>query len=94
MSDGLVRYEPERVSLTLMHVSDCRCRYVLTRDARDETKLIDTRCIGAYLVPVADGARMVCGQCGQDPHIVACTGRPPKPAPDASWIETEEIKHG
>lgn len=38
-------------SIRMEHQDDCCCRYVLVPPGQYETKLIDTRCIAAYLVP-------------------------------------------
>lgn len=44
-------------SIRMEHVDDCCCRYVASPKDTTDVKLIDTRCIAAYLIPV--------GECGQ-----------------------------
>lgn len=46
------RVPAAQASLQLKHVADCRCTY--TDDGDQMLKLIDTRCIAAYLVPEED----------------------------------------
>lgn len=47
------RVPATEASLQLDHVEDCRCHY--TDDGDNTLKLIDARCISAYLVPEQDG---------------------------------------
>lgn len=53
-ASGMRRVPAEQVSLQIEHVEDCGCRYTQTPGQRmldDEVKLIDARCIAAYLIP-------------------------------------------
>lgn len=45
----MTTYAPADVSLLLTHVATCLCRYAIV-DGED-VKVIDARCISAYLVP-------------------------------------------
>jgi hypothetical protein len=45
----VIPFKPEDVSLQLQHVLTCQCRYVIIDG--EEVKVIDTRCISAYLAP-------------------------------------------
>lgn len=41
--------------MTLEHVPDCQCRYFTDPITGGDAKLIDSRCIAAYLVPSHPG---------------------------------------
>lgn len=45
----MIALKPGDVSLTLDHVPTCQCRYVIVDGV--DVKMIDVRCISAYVVP-------------------------------------------
>jgi hypothetical protein len=45
------RVPAAEASLQLEHVKDCCCYRITVNDGRDDVKMIDARCIAAYLVP-------------------------------------------
>jgi len=47
----MTRWKPDDVSLQLEHGDDCRCHYQTGFTGGLDVKLIDARCIAAYLTP-------------------------------------------
>lgn len=54
--DGLRDVPADTGSIRMEHVADCCCRYVASPADTNDVKLIDTRCIAAYLVPEETGS--------------------------------------
>lgn len=50
---GFVEIAAQAGSITMDHVDDCCCRYVASPKDTTDVKLLDSRCIVAYRVPLA-----------------------------------------
>jgi len=51
MPDPLVEVPVGAGSIRMEHVPDCCCRYVAAPNNTSDVKLVDNRCMAAYLVP-------------------------------------------